>query len=68
MDKNSSTQPKLAAFTQWLTEFEQSEKFQSISKRYNAALVWLKYETDPEVREYLSKIDDKLMSKLDVYK
>ena len=63
--KYSSTQPNLAAFTQWLGEFEQSEKFQSISNRLNAALVWLKYETDPAVREYLCNIDDKLMRELD---
>ena len=63
--KYSSNQPKLAEFTQWLKEFEHSDKFQSISKRFTAALIWLKYETDPKVREYLSKIDDHLMHELD---
>jgi hypothetical protein len=63
--KYTSTQPNLATFTQWLMEFEQSDKFQSISKRFIAALVWLKYENDPEVQKYLSKIDDHLMSELD---
>ena len=63
--KYSSTQPKLAAFTQWLTEFEQSTKFQSISKRFIAALIWMKYETDPKVQEDLSHIDDHLMKELD---
>jgi hypothetical protein len=63
--KYSSTQPKMAAFTQWLTEFEESDKFQSIYKRYIAALVRLKYEDDPEIREYLFKIDNQLMRELD---
>ena len=63
--KYSSAQPELTAFTKWLTEFEASNKFQSISKRYIAALVWLKYETDPKVRDYLCRIDDKLMKELD---
>jgi len=63
--KYSSDQPKLAAFTRWLAEFEQSDKFQSISKRFFAVLVWLKYETDPKVREYLYHIDDHLMKELD---
>jgi len=48
-----------------LTEFEQSNKFQSISKRYIAALMKLKYEDDPEIKEYLFKIDDQLMRELD---
>jgi len=63
--KYSSTQPKLVAFTKWLTEFEQSDKFLSISKRFIAALVWLKYEKDPKVRDYLCRIDDRLMRELD---
>ena len=63
--KYSCTQPELTAFTKWLTEFEASDKFQSISKRYIAALVWLKYETDPKVRDYLCRIDEKLMKELD---
>jgi hypothetical protein len=63
--KYSSTQPKLAAFTQWLMEFEQSDKFQSISKRFIDALIRLKYEDDPEIREYLLKVDDQLMRELD---
>ena len=62
--KYSCTQPKLADFTQWLLEFEQSEKFQSISKRYNAALVWLKYEKDRKVRDYLSKVDEHLFNEI----
>ena len=63
--KYSSDQPKLAAFTRWLSEFEQSDKFQSIAKRYIAVLVWLKYGNDPEVRDCLCKMDDHLMRELD---
>ncbi|HPT73108.1 MAG TPA: hypothetical protein PLE74_12610, partial [Candidatus Cloacimonadota bacterium] len=62
--KYSSTQPQLAAFSQWLSEFERSDKFQSISKRFIAALIWMKYEKDRKVLEYLSHIDDHLMKEL----
>ena len=63
--KYSYTQLRLVAFAQWLTEFEQSNIFQSISKRYIAALVRLKYENDPEIKKYLFKIDEQLMRELD---
>lgn len=63
--KYSATQPQLAEFTKWLTEFERSAKYQSISKRFIAALVWMKYEKDRKVLDYLSHIDDHLMKELD---
>lgn len=63
--KYSYTQPQLAEFTKWLRDFEQSGKFLSISKRFIAALVWMKYEKDRKVLDYLSHIDDHLMKELD---
>lgn len=63
--KYSSTLSQLDEFTKWLKGFEQSAKFQSISKRFIAALVWMKYEKDRKVLEYLSHIDDHLMKELD---
>lgn len=63
--KYSSNQPKLAIFTKWLTAFEQSDRFQSISKRYIAAHIRLKNEDDPEIRMYILKIMDQIMCELD---
>ena len=63
--KYSYTQPQLAEFTKWLRDFEQSGKFLSISKRFIAALVWMKYEKDRKVQDFLSHIDDHLMKELD---
>ena len=62
--KYSCTQSELAVFTNWLSEFEQSEKFKSIHKRLINALVQLKNEDDPEIREYLNKIIDQLMDEI----
>ena len=51
----SSNQPELVRFAAWLLEFEQSEEFKSITKRFTDAKIRLEGDLDPETRQYLSK-------------
>jgi hypothetical protein len=60
--KYSSGQSELAVFAQWLNEFEQTEKFKSVAGRFTQAQMKLKYEKDPEMRHYLIRIDEELLS------
>jgi len=60
----SSTQPELVEFTKWLSEFEQTEKFKSIVKRYIDSRIRLKIEHDPEMRGSLIRIDGKLLNEI----
>ena len=60
--KYSFKQQELAAFAKWLREFEQSEKFKSVSERFIKAMIRLKTEKDPEMRHYLVRIDRELLN------
>jgi hypothetical protein len=58
----SAKQQELADFTNWLREFEQSEKFKSVAERFIKAMIRLKTEEDPETRHYLVRIDGELLN------
>jgi hypothetical protein len=60
--KYSSGQPELADFSKWLIKFEQTEKFKSVAERFTQAQMKLKYEKDLEMRHYLIRIDEQLLS------
>lgn len=62
--KYSSTQPELITFSHWLMEFEQSEKFKSVTKRFIDAQIKLNDENDPEMRHYLVRIDRQLLNEI----
>ena len=60
----SANQLELSEFTHWLSEFEGTEKFKSISKRYIDAQIRLMDEHDPETRHYLVRIDRQLLNEV----
>jgi len=62
--KYSDKQSDLADFSIWLKEFEQSEKFKEISKRFIYAQIRLKDEDDDEMRHYLVRIDKQLLNEI----
>lgn len=62
--KYSCKQPELKDFSEWLSEFEETEKFKSIAKRYIDARIRLKTEHDPEMRHYLVRIDRQLLNEI----
>lgn len=57
----SSSDEWLKPFGRWLKEFEGSEKFKSIAKRYSDARIRLKTEEDPKMRHYLVRVDRQLL-------
>jgi hypothetical protein len=62
--KYSSDLSELADFSRWLMEFEQTERFKSLAKRFFQAKERLKYEEDPEMRSYLVRIDRQLLAEI----
>jgi len=60
----SASDEWLAAFSELLREFEGSEKFKSIAKRYIDAQIRLKTENDPEMRHYLVRVDWQLLDEI----
>ena len=60
----SSTQSELGAFSKWLMEFEQSEKFKSVTRRFIDAQIRLKDEHNPEKRQDLIRIDRQLLNEI----
>lgn len=62
--KYSCKQPELEDFGKWLSDFEETEKFKSIAKRYIDARIRLKTEHDPEMRHYLVRIDRQLLNEM----
>lgn len=59
----SSEQEELADFTEWLREFEKSERFQVIREKYIEINKRLLHEEDYETRLYLLKQIDQLSCK-----
>jgi len=51
----SKNQSVLSDFTEWLTDFEKSEKFEKIKSKYFEISTRLKTENDTETRTYLLK-------------
>ena len=62
--KYSSSQPELVIFSQWLMEFEQSEKFKFVAQRFIDTKIKLKDEHDPEMRGYLISIGRNLINEI----
>jgi hypothetical protein len=60
----TSNQSELSAFSNWLTEFENSEKFKSMSNRFIDAQIKLKTEHDPEKRHFLYQIEKQFMNEI----
>lgn len=60
----SCTQSELVDFSKWLSDFEVTEKFKSIAKRYIDARIRLQNEEDIEMRHYLVRIDRQLLNEL----
>ena len=60
----SSSDDWLETFSEWLKEFEMSDKFKSISKRYVNAQIRLKTEDDPEMRHCLVRLDRQLLDEI----
>lgn len=62
--KYSYAKPELVDFSKWLSEFENSEKFKSLAKRYIDARIRLKDEKDIEMRHLLVRIDRQLLNEI----
>ncbi len=65
--KYSFDQDDLAPFVKWFTEFEQSEMFRSVAKRFVKSQVLLKVEVDPEMIYYLTRVDFQILNELKEY-
>lgn len=55
---------ELRSFSEWLSDFIQTEKFISISKRFIDSRIKLKNENDLETRRYLSRIRHELLEEI----
>ena len=57
----SATDPKLAAFSEWLKLFVETEKFSVASEKFLEIQKKLKDEDDKETRQYLLKAEEQLI-------